>query len=120
MTDIRPSAMELLVDYDWPGNIRELENVIQGAVILTDGDSITADHLPRGLQQWQNGPVLVCNGDNSDGSFEERLRQYRLALVNQAIAECHGNKAMAARNLGISRPYLHRLIRGEGEAAAMA
>ena len=41
MDDIRPNAMELLVDYDWPGNIRELENVIQRAVILTDGHSLT-------------------------------------------------------------------------------
>ena len=51
--DILPSAMDLLVDYDWSGNIRELENVIQGAVILTDGDCIAPSDLPERCRNWQ-------------------------------------------------------------------
>lgn len=49
--DIRPSAMDLLVQYDWPGNVRELEHTIQTAIILADGDSITAAHLPDHIRQ---------------------------------------------------------------------
>ena len=106
--DILPSAMELLVDYDWSGNIRELENVIQGAVILTDSESIGVADLPDFLQELA-GPVEVQS--ELPNSFEDLLRQYKVRIANHAIAQCNGNKTLAARNLQISRAYLHRLVR---------
>ena len=48
---IEPEAMELLQDYSWPGNVRELENIIQRAIILTHGNTISVDCLPRNLQE---------------------------------------------------------------------
>jgi DNA-binding NtrC family response regulator len=116
--DIRPNAMELLAEYSWPGNIRELENVIQGVVILTDGNSISKADLPEHIQQLEPSRAPL---DGSD-SFEELLRQYRIHLVNRALTECRGNKTLAARKLRVSRTYLHRLIRTpdgiEAESAA--
>jgi transcriptional regulator with PAS, ATPase and Fis domain len=106
--DILPSAMEILVDYDWSGNIRELENVIQGAVILTDGESIAPCDLPEALQELA-GPLEVESA--APNSFEDLLRQYKIRLATQAIQQCNGNKTLAARNLQISRAYLHRLVR---------
>lgn len=107
--DIRPAAMELLVQYEWPGNIRELENVIQGAVILADGESITPADLPEHIQQLEEdtmaGPVEIGSG------FEEQLREFKIGLANKAVIECNGNKSLAARKLRVSRAYLHRLIR---------
>jgi DNA-binding NtrC family response regulator len=109
VNDIRPNAMELLVEYEWPGNIRELENVIQGAVILADGDSISRAELPEHLQRDVEEIAVV---DNSEGEgFEQLLRQYKIRLANNAINECNGNKSLAARKLRVSRAYLHRLIR---------
>jgi transcriptional regulator with PAS, ATPase and Fis domain len=108
VTDIRPNAMELLVEYEWPGNIRELENVIQGAVILTDGDSIGRSELPERLQQLDEGGSIEFEEAES---FEDQLRQYKVKLANKAILECNGNKTLAARKLRVSRAYLHRLIR---------
>jgi DNA-binding NtrC family response regulator len=105
--DIRPNAMELLVDYDWPGNIRELENVIQGAVILADGDSISRGDLPDHLQRLGDG---IAESLEPEG-FEQLLRQYKVTLATKAIDECNGNKSLAARKLRVSRAYLHRLIR---------
>jgi DNA-binding NtrC family response regulator len=106
--DIRPNTMELLVEYSWPGNIRELENVIQSAVILTDGKSIAKADLPEHIQELeQDGANLEAGPD----TFEGLLRKYRINLVNQAITDCRGNKTMAARKLRVSRAYLHRLIR---------
>ena len=55
--DIRPSAMELLVEYDWPGNIRELENVIQHAVIVADDESISRSELPELIQELHTETV---------------------------------------------------------------
>lgn len=112
--DVDPNAMELLVDYDWPGNIRELENVMQGAVIYADGETITAADLPDTLHSQEYGAIPI-DGKNIDtgNSFEEQLRQHKLALVNRALAECKGNKTLAASRLQISRAYLHRLLRAD-------
>jgi DNA-binding NtrC family response regulator len=116
--DIRPSAMEALVEYEWPGNIRELENVIQSAVILADGDSLTVNELPEMFREMvTDAPQEVTTGN----SFEELLRLYKVNLANRTITECNGNKTRAARKLQVSRAYLHRLIRmGAGSTALAA
>jgi len=111
VTDIRPNAMELLVDYDWPGNIRELENVIQGAVILADGDCITRAELPDHLQQLAEEKAVHAELDSERGCFEEQMWNFKVSLANRAISECNGNKSLAARKLRVSRAYLHRLVR---------
>ncbi|HWQ55296.1 MAG TPA: sigma-54 dependent transcriptional regulator [Bryobacteraceae bacterium] len=106
--DIRPNAMQLLVEYDWPGNIRELENVIQGAVIIADGDSISPGELPEHIRQLEDeGEAEDLDAD----SFGDQLRHYKVKLAHKTILECNGNKSLAARKLRVSRAYLHRLIR---------
>jgi DNA-binding NtrC family response regulator len=109
--DIRPNAMELLVDYDWPGNVRELENVIQGAVIRTNGASICQADLPEALQP---APEAVAHFDCA--TFDDLLRQFKIDLINRTVESCQGNKTLAARKLGLSRAYLHRLIREASSA----
>ncbi|HLY17094.1 MAG TPA: sigma-54 dependent transcriptional regulator [Bryobacteraceae bacterium] len=112
--DILPSALMMLVEHEWPGNIRELENVIQGAVILAEGESIGPDDLPAEFRPVELAPVPTAE------SFEEQIRTYKLQLVNKALVSCNGNKTMAARSLNISRAYLHRLLRGEAGAEGAA
>ena len=108
VTSIPAGSMALLVDYQWPGNVRELENVIQKAIILTDDDSISPQHLPENLQQ----PGLQVVGETPHPtSFEDQLHDYKIKLAHKAVADCHGNKTLAARSLHISRTYLHRLIK---------
>jgi len=103
--EIRPNAMALLFEYDWPGNIRELENAIQGAVILSEGESIGPEDLPEPLQHVD----LIDELESPvPGSFEDQLREYKIRLANKAIRECNGNKRLAARSLSISRAYLQR------------
>ena len=114
---IQPNAMTLLLEHQWEGNVRELENAIQGAIIMAQGDSIAPEDLPDALQQ----PDLLGVGDSlPGGSFEEQLRDYKVKLATKAIAECNGNKTQAARTLQISRAYLHRLIRDSGDHAHAA
>jgi DNA-binding NtrC family response regulator len=110
MEGIHPNALSLLVNYDWPGNIRELENAIARAVIVSESNYILPQDLPDTLQ-----PDVVCIEqpvDATSSSFEEQLRDYKVKLANRAISDCNGNKTLAARNLRISRAYLHRLLRG--------
>jgi len=115
--EIAPDAMELLMSYSWPGNIRELENVIQAALILTDGDCIGPGDLPRNLQQVRSG---VAPAGSEAVSFEELLREYKAELVQRALAKFKGNKTLAARSLRISRAYLHRLIRPQRRCGTAA
>ncbi|MCL6546975.1 MAG: sigma 54-interacting transcriptional regulator [Bryobacteraceae bacterium] len=106
--EMTPEAMDLLMCYSWPGNIRELENVIQAALILTDEERIGPRDLPRNLQCAKSGarPVIA-----EQVSFEDLLREYKAELVQRALAKFNGNKTLAARSLRISRAYFHRLLR---------
>jgi DNA-binding NtrC family response regulator len=105
--DISPAAMSLLVEYDWPGNVRELENAIQAGVIMARDGIMRPEDLPEAMRV----PVLVPDTSAIADSFEDRLRQFKVQLANEALARCNGNRTLAARTLSISRAYLHRLIR---------
>ncbi|MDR3739405.1 MAG: hypothetical protein P4L40_10335 [Terracidiphilus sp.] len=115
MEAISPEAMVLLQNYAWPGNVRELENTIQRAIILSPGAVIRPEDLPLHL----HGDKIVEISDyNPEGSFERLLRDYKVKLAVDAVRDNNGNKTLAARSLGISRAYLHRLIRLTGSEIA--
>jgi DNA-binding NtrC family response regulator len=114
--DIRPNAMELLTDYDWPGNVRELENVIQGALIRCDDATIYPADLPEELRGEPEEPVF-----NSDcTTFDDLLRRFKIELINRTVEDCNGNKTHAARKLGLSRAYVHRLLRDSAGAQVLS
>ncbi len=113
VTGIDPEAMTVLQSYSWPGNVRELENVIQRAIIVAQGKSLAVEDLPGEVR----AEALEETPEDSSGSFERQLREYKIRLAANAIRENNGSKTLAARKLRISRSYLHRLIRNaEGEA----
>jgi DNA-binding NtrC family response regulator len=110
---IEPKAMEMLFDHPWPGNVRELESVIQRAVIDASGRAIRAEDLTLlHEEEYSSEDSTVVNiGDYfPSSSFEKQLWQYKIKLVVDAVRENNGNKALAARSLGMSRAYLYRLI----------
>ena len=105
--------MQMFLNYEWPGNVRELENVIQGAIIRTDSDVIDVGDLPEEFPETESRiPELALAGD---GKFDRMLRDYKFKLATQALEECGGNKTMASRSLAISRAYLHRLLKSNGQ-----
>lgn len=108
MNAIGPEAMSMLLSYPWPGNVRELENTIQRAIILAPGMTIRPEDLPLNMH---SDKVIDISEYNPEGSFERQLRDYKVKLATDAVRENNGNKTLAARSLGISRAYLHRLIR---------
>jgi DNA-binding NtrC family response regulator len=114
MADIEPDAMAVLQGYSWPGNVRELENVMQRAIILATGQTVRTEDLSLNTQEDDGGDIddIVDIGDfHPAGSFERQLRDYKIKLAASAVRENNGNKTLAARQLCISRAYLHRLIR---------
>ncbi|MEP6960972.1 MAG: sigma-54 dependent transcriptional regulator [Acidobacteriota bacterium] len=107
---IKPAVLTALMNYDWPGNVRELQNAIHRAVIVSSGDHINLEDLPETLQcSTQTMPIPVSS------TFDRLLREFKRKIANDAIADCNGNKTMAAMNLQISRTYLHRLLRSDSD-----
>jgi len=101
-----PGALELLIAYDWPGNIRELENIVQRAVALGDGRRIEAGDLPdriRHVMITEEAPHY-----SGTGKAGEQL------LIEKALFNYDGDKTRAARFIGWSRPKLYRRMRAYG------
>jgi PAS domain S-box-containing protein len=97
-----PSAIQALMDYGWPGNIRQLENAVSHAVILAQGQLIDRQHLPIFLRQAPQDIPSATLADN-----ERRL-------VLQMLQECGWNKHETARRLKVSRSTLYSKIRRYG------
>jgi two-component system response regulator HydG len=108
--------LESLMRHNWPGNVRELQNVIERSVVLANGhERLGIDDLPPELQG------LSLSDELPKGSFHEAVRGFKRDLVRSALARHNGNKLQAAKDLGISRCYLHRLLNQlEGEAVGAA
>jgi len=98
-----PEALEALVRYDWPGNVRELANVLERAQILAEDATITVDDLPETLLM---APPADAIEDDSGHNLHDTQRRHVLAVLREE----KGNKAHAARALGISRRALYRLL----------
>lgn len=98
------SALRALEDYAWPGNVRQLQNVIQRAVVLSDSRTIEAWHLPSVLRN-DSKQVIACGF-----SYEEEVREFKRRLILRTLRECGWKKAESARSLKVARGYLHRLI----------
>jgi DNA-binding NtrC family response regulator len=114
MQDIEPDAMAVLQSYAWPGNVRELENVIQRSIISASGQTVRREDLTLNTEEDETGESsgIIDIGDyQPSGTFEQMLCGYKIKLAVSAVRENSGNKTLAARSLGISRAYLHRLIR---------
>ena len=92
---VTPEAEALLLAHPWPGNIRELENVIERAVILTTDGLIRPSLLPPSMQ-------ASCPLSSLHGTLPEALERVERQLITQALRECRGNMGKAAQALGIS------------------
>ena len=107
VSQISAEALTLLKQYDWPGNIRELENIIQRAVVLVQGDSIEPAHIPQDLRPTPS-KILIAPGlaINPSTSLEKLEQQW----IDYTLERCNGNKSQAARELGIDASTLHRKL----------
>jgi two-component system response regulator HydG len=102
-----PEALDRLGGYHWPGNIRELENLVQRAVILCQGEQVEAGHLPPDLSPGINTTSAGAMPFPQDAT----LQQVERIWIDRVLASCGGNKSEAARRLGIDVSTLHRKLR---------
>jgi two-component system response regulator AtoC len=109
---IEPEAAEVLMGHEWPGNIREMQNVVARALILADGRPIAVDDLPPQVLQAGGGTPPVPRGESPlpVGTLRERVRSYEIGLIRRAIEESRGDRQQAARRLGIGLSTLYRKL----------
>ncbi len=103
--NISPDAMAYLMQYDWPGNIRELENAIERAVVLGSSDTVLPEDLPAPILEIEPPSGL------SAGKFQSAVQDTKKQAILNAIEQSNGNITAAARLLDVHPNYLHRLIR---------
>ncbi|MEW7991730.1 MAG: sigma 54-interacting transcriptional regulator [Candidatus Thiodiazotropha sp.] len=122
---ITDKALQALKDYNWPGNIRELENMIErGVIIVSPGDAIDLKDLFPCLSMSQDVPLFNSQNETEDGGVESlasqvidqstSLEEMETLLLETAVKKANGNLSQAARILGITRPQLaYRLKKRE-------
>ncbi len=109
--DLTPSALDVLCQYSWPGNIRELKHIVERLVVTVDDITIDSNHLPVSLFS-----LLSENKDKEEkpdfslGKFDERMAAYEANLIKHAYEQYQTTTAIAAHT-GISQSKASRLIR---------
>jgi len=105
-------AMTEIVDHPWPGNIRELENAIERAINLADGDELTSSDIippPSGLDEPGSDPAV-----SPEPPAPRALEDLERDAIERAITASKGNRRIAARLVGISEATLYRKLRQYG------
>ncbi len=98
---ISKEVLQLFMSYDWPGNIRELRNVIERAMILCDGTTITSDGLPAQMKS-------LTIQSNQSQNLKEAVQAFEGSFIKQVLNDCNWNKEEAARRLNINPSTLYR------------
>ncbi len=103
-----PEVMTALLNYEWPGNISQLRNVIERCILLSDGDRVTIQQLPRNIAD--KAPAVTAEPQEvvlkAKVSTEEEA-----SIIEEALRKTYGNKSAAAKLLGISRGTLYNKMR---------
>lgn len=120
---VSPEVRRLFMEYDWAGNVRELEHVIEGAMnLMTDESQIVFAHLPyqfrRRAQRREEGQAVLPDVDSYEGfagtgttDLKSKLEEFEQYYVRKVLQQNGGNVSKAARELGISRQSLQYRIR---------
>ena len=111
--EVHPETMLHIVNYDWPGNVREIRNTIERIILLNDKPSITSEQLPENIKS-----KIIINNNEGKGvgsTLAEISSKNAEALqIEEALRKTYGNKSAAASLLGISRGTLYNKIKEYG------
>jgi len=101
--EISKEATDVLMKYNYPGNVRELENIIERAVVLTRGNIITLNDLPMNIKGFKEEKTL---GSLNEGTLTEQVEALEKQLIYDALKESGGNQTKAGKLLGLTERNL--------------
>ncbi|MEA9606267.1 sigma-54 dependent transcriptional regulator [Xanthomonas campestris pv. plantaginis] len=108
---LSPDAQRRVLDHPWPGNVRELRNVMQRCALLVRGHTIAAGDLDEALGEPLPGdPLQPADAPTGTQSLPEAVAQLEKRMIQAALTQAQGNRAEAARQLGIHRQLLYRKL----------
>jgi two-component system response regulator AtoC len=109
ITDVDHSVLEILMNYKWYGNVRELENTIERAIVLADKDHIELENLPHEIQDFKEEIQLEPSLDE-EYSIKKASKALEISLIKKALKKTKGNHTHAAKLLEIShRALLYKI-----------
>jgi two-component system response regulator PilR (NtrC family) len=110
LSSVAPEVMKRLMEYDYPGNVRELENIVERAIALAESDTFTMDLLPDGVLQAPTARIPVTEPLTEGQNLDSLLEDYERRLIESALDQTAGNRTRAAEVLGVSfRSLRYRL-----------
>ena len=117
VSGVSDAVMDLLMRHDFPGNVRELENIIEHAFVLCKTGAIQSEHLPLELLSKSTAGLVAGDGRRAGAPGDDRgtpLASAEAETIRDALSRFGGNKLETARHLGISRATLWRKLRRHG------
>ena len=106
---IDPPVLKALSQYSWPGNVREVKNIIERMVVLSSGPKLEMSNIPEDIRHRLGGSVGSSSSPETIGE-PRKIREMELEMIVQTLQDVHGNKSLAAKKLGISRRTLYRKL----------
>jgi PAS domain S-box-containing protein len=107
ITEVTPAALALFLDYNWPGNVRELENAVEHAYIRSKTGKIDVESLPLSI----TGMPLKSRQSIKVQDIPETMDDIQRHYIAELLTKYNGNKTRVAKNLGISRTTLWRMLK---------
>ncbi|KZN95573.1 sigma-54-dependent Fis family transcriptional regulator [Aeribacillus pallidus] len=105
-------TIKKMMEYDWPGNVRELLNTVEMLLVLCESEVITPHDLPEKFFESSNVQKIESHTHVlKEVPMKDMMEQHEYELIIQTLAECNGNKAKAARKLGIHRSTLYEKLK---------
>ncbi|MFY0526624.1 sigma 54-interacting transcriptional regulator [Archangium gephyra] len=109
---ISPEALSLLMAYAWPGNVRELMNVLSHVLAFSEGEEVLPDNLPPRVRgQQREGPLPFNEHLTFKDAKEQLLENFEREYVTSVLTRCEGNLSRAARESGLHRKSIERLVK---------
>ncbi len=110
VTEFTPETMDLLTDYAWPGNVRELENAVERAVVLSQGNQIGPETLPRPVRSDADRPRVVDSLPPGGLDFRKAVADFQVHLIRRALERSGGVQRKAARLLKLRPTTFNEMV----------